>query len=120
MELLLGGELLDAVLAKGSYSEADARLCFVQLLRGVHYLHSRRVPESCQPYTEQCRWSDRFRSGRHAAGDVACWARSLGLTLTLSDCDASVGWETTMRSQTGRPCAQRARLTSSRHSTLVW
>ena len=41
MELLLGGELLDAVLAKGSYSEADARLCFVQLLRGVHYLHSR-------------------------------------------------------------------------------
>jgi len=43
MELLLGGELLDAVLAKGSYSEADARLCFVQLLRGVHYLHSRSV-----------------------------------------------------------------------------
>lgn len=37
----MGGELLDAVLAKGSYSEADARLCFVQLLRGVHYLHSR-------------------------------------------------------------------------------
>ena len=35
MELLTGGELLDAVLDKGSYSEADARLCFLQLLRGV-------------------------------------------------------------------------------------
>ena len=43
LELLLGGELLDAVMAKGSYCEADARLCFVQLLRGVHYLHSRRA-----------------------------------------------------------------------------
>lgn len=41
LELLLGGELLDAVMAKGSYCEADARLCFVQLLRGIHYLHSR-------------------------------------------------------------------------------
>lgn len=40
MELLTGGELLDAVLDKGSYSEADARLCFLQLLRGIHYLHS--------------------------------------------------------------------------------
>ena len=42
-ELLTGGELLDAVLEKGSYSEADARLCFVQLLRGIEYLHSRRA-----------------------------------------------------------------------------
>ena len=41
LEVLLGGELLDAVMAKGSYCEADARLCFVQLLRGIHYLHSR-------------------------------------------------------------------------------
>ena len=41
LELLMGGELLDAVLAKGSYSEADARLCFVQLLQGIHYLHGR-------------------------------------------------------------------------------
>ena len=40
-ELLLGGELLDAVLERGSYSEADARLCFVQLLRGIEYLHER-------------------------------------------------------------------------------
>jgi len=43
MELLTGGELLDAVLDKGSYSEADARLCFLQLLRGIHYLHSQGV-----------------------------------------------------------------------------
>lgn len=43
MELLTGGELLDAVLEKGSYSEADARLCFIQLLRGVAYLHSQGV-----------------------------------------------------------------------------
>lgn len=40
-ELLLGGELLDAVLERGSYSEADARLCFAQLLSGIDYLHSR-------------------------------------------------------------------------------
>lgn len=44
MELLTGGELLDAVLEKGSYSEADARLCFIQLLRGMAYLHSQYVP----------------------------------------------------------------------------
>ena len=40
-ELLLGGELLDAVLERGSYSEADARMCFAQLLSGIDYLHSR-------------------------------------------------------------------------------
>ena len=40
-ELLLGGELLDAVLERGSYSESDARLCFAQLLSGIDYLHSR-------------------------------------------------------------------------------
>lgn len=42
-ELLLGGELLDAVLERGSYSESDARLCFAQLLSGIDYLHSRGV-----------------------------------------------------------------------------
>ena len=40
-EVLWGGELLDAVLERGSYSEADARQCFVQLLRGISYLHSK-------------------------------------------------------------------------------
>ena len=40
-ELLTGGELLDAVLERGSYNEADARLSFVQLLRGIEYLHSK-------------------------------------------------------------------------------
>jgi len=47
-ELLLGGELLDAVLARGSYSEADARSCAVQLLRGIEYLHSRRAPAAAR------------------------------------------------------------------------
>ncbi|KAK9801988.1 hypothetical protein WJX73_007147 [Symbiochloris irregularis] len=42
-EVLYGGELLDAVLERGSYSEADARLCFVQLLKGITYLHSKGV-----------------------------------------------------------------------------
>lgn len=42
-ELLTGGEVLDAVLERGQYSEADARLCFVQLLEGIAYLHSKRV-----------------------------------------------------------------------------
>ena len=40
-ELLHGGELLDAVLQRGSYNEADARTCFAQLLRGIEYLHSK-------------------------------------------------------------------------------
>ena len=43
-ELLLGGELLDAVLERGSYSESDARMCFAQLLSGIQYLHSKSVP----------------------------------------------------------------------------
>lgn len=42
-ELLTGGELLDAVLQRGNYTESEARNCFVQLLRGIEYLHSRHV-----------------------------------------------------------------------------
>lgn len=42
-ELLTGGELLDAVLEKGTYSEADARKCFRQLADGLKYLHSKHV-----------------------------------------------------------------------------
>lgn len=41
MELLEGGELLDAVIDKGHYSEADARTCFVQLINAIQYLHSK-------------------------------------------------------------------------------
>ena len=40
-ELLTGGELLDAVLERGNYSEADAFVCFKQLVEGVAYLHSK-------------------------------------------------------------------------------
>jgi len=54
-ELLLGGELLDAVLARGSYSEADARSCAVQLLRGIEYLHSRRAPAAARGYVSPAR-----------------------------------------------------------------
>jgi len=39
-ELVTGGELLEAVLQRGTYSEAEARLAFVQLLKGIQYLHS--------------------------------------------------------------------------------
>ena len=42
-EMLTGGELLDAVLQRGSYNESEARMCFVQLLRGIEYLHGRCV-----------------------------------------------------------------------------
>uniref|UniRef100_A0A7S0RK68 Protein kinase domain-containing protein n=1 Tax=Pyramimonas obovata TaxID=1411642 RepID=A0A7S0RK68_9CHLO len=42
-ELLTGGELLDAVLERGTYSEADARLCFSHLLQGVGYLHDKGI-----------------------------------------------------------------------------
>ena len=47
-ELLMGGELLDAVLSRGSYNEADARVCFKQFLQGIEYLHSKCVQRSCQ------------------------------------------------------------------------
>ncbi|GFH09910.1 protein kinase domain-containing protein, partial [Haematococcus lacustris] len=40
-EMLTGGELLEAVLSRGTYTEHEARCCFVQLLRGIQYLHSR-------------------------------------------------------------------------------
>ncbi|EFN51045.1 hypothetical protein CHLNCDRAFT_37582, partial [Chlorella variabilis] len=40
MELLRGGELLDAVNTHGPFSEEDARTIFLQLMRGVQYLHS--------------------------------------------------------------------------------
>lgn len=43
MEMLSGGELLDAVLDKGHYSEADARSCFLQIVKAVQYLHSRGI-----------------------------------------------------------------------------
>jgi hypothetical protein len=36
-----GGELLDAVLDQGHYSEADARTIFRQLIEAIQYLHSR-------------------------------------------------------------------------------
>eukprot|EP00775_Hariotina_reticulata_P006898 gene6898-7114_t len=42
-ELVTGGELLEAVLQRGSYSESEARLAFVQLLKGIQYLHSKNV-----------------------------------------------------------------------------
>lgn len=40
-ELVTGGELLGAVLARGACGERDTRVAFTQLLRGIEYLHSR-------------------------------------------------------------------------------
>ena len=41
MELLTGGELFDAVIRRGSYTEMEARTCFKQLLSGIEHMHSR-------------------------------------------------------------------------------
>lgn len=38
-----GGELLDAVLEGGTYSEETARACFKQLMEGVQYMHRAHV-----------------------------------------------------------------------------
>lgn len=38
-----GGELLESVLQRGSYSESTAHACFQQLLEGVRYCHSHGV-----------------------------------------------------------------------------
>ena len=40
-ELFTCGELADLVLQRGCYSEDDARECFVQLLKGIDYLHAK-------------------------------------------------------------------------------
>lgn len=42
-ELLTGGELLDTVLERGNYTEADARSCFQQIVKGLAYLHSKGI-----------------------------------------------------------------------------
>jgi calcium/calmodulin-dependent protein kinase I len=42
MEYLRGGELLEAVIQKGHYSEDDARTVFKQLIAGVTYMHDDR------------------------------------------------------------------------------
>jgi calcium/calmodulin-dependent protein kinase I len=43
MEFLKGGELLDAVITKGTYSETDARKIFIQLIDAVTYMHGKNV-----------------------------------------------------------------------------
>ncbi len=47
-ELLTGGELLDAVLQRGHYTEDEARVAFVQLIKGIEYLHSRWGSGGCR------------------------------------------------------------------------
>ena len=42
-ELLEGGEVLDALLAKGNYSESDAMTIMRPLLQGLAYMHNRGV-----------------------------------------------------------------------------
>jgi len=42
-DYMAGGELLTALLARGSYSESDARCVFRPILEGVAYLHDRQV-----------------------------------------------------------------------------
>lgn len=42
-ELLTGGELLDAVIERGSYTEEDARQVFLRLIKGIQYLHSKNI-----------------------------------------------------------------------------
>lgn len=42
-ELLRGGELLQAVIDRERYDERDAKDCFAQMLRGIEYLHSKKI-----------------------------------------------------------------------------
>jgi len=43
LELLTGGELFDTIIAKGHYSEADARQVTITLLDAIKYLHTQNV-----------------------------------------------------------------------------
>ena len=43
MELLTGGELFDRIVAKGHYSETDARKLTVTMLKAILYLHENGI-----------------------------------------------------------------------------
>lgn len=43
MELLGGGDLFDKILAKGSYSEHEARELMRKIMAAVSYLHSNNI-----------------------------------------------------------------------------
>lgn len=43
MELLTGGELFDRIIAKGHYSEADAKSLTITMLKAVQYLHEKGI-----------------------------------------------------------------------------
>ena len=43
LELLTGGELFDTIIAKGHYSESDARTVTITLLKAIKYLHDQNV-----------------------------------------------------------------------------
>ena len=43
LELLTGGELFDTIIAKGHYSETDARQVTITLLKAIKYLHDQNV-----------------------------------------------------------------------------
>lgn len=73
-----GGELLDAVLEKGHYSEADARSCFLQIIRAIQYLHSRCGGSGCS-------WSCLWRVLPNGRCAVAAWRNcwTLGSALVV-------------------------------------
>lgn len=88
-ELLTGGELLDAVLERGSYSEADARLCFAQLLSGIDYLHSRCGLAAAQdPCHDGC-------SGSLCLLDEAGWGSTMpavSVSQCTEGCSEELAW----------------------------
>jgi len=43
MELVTGGELFDAIVARGNYTEKDAATCMAQLCGALQYLHAKGI-----------------------------------------------------------------------------
>jgi serine/threonine-protein kinase Chk2 len=43
LEFANGGELFEHIIEQGSYSESEARLLFIQILKGVSYLHKHGI-----------------------------------------------------------------------------
>uniref|UniRef100_A0AC35U1C2 Protein kinase domain-containing protein n=1 Tax=Rhabditophanes sp. KR3021 TaxID=114890 RepID=A0AC35U1C2_9BILA len=85
MELAIGGEMYDRIVAKGRYSENEARQALRMLLSGLAYLHSLSIfHRDLKP--ENLLYSDGRPDARLLITDFGLAHQSLSLGGTATDC----------------------------------